>query len=171
MAPSQDYGTPSVLSVILRANFSAEASLATIRAPYRVIFGDTDALGIVYHANYLRIMDMARVEWFRKFSLPPRVLYEEYEYLIVVIQAHLEFKQPARFDDLLTVETWLSEKWVRSASIRFEYRLWHENGDLCARGYTRHAFTNRSGLIKRPSRDYVTTLRGLAENRGFDDDA
>ncbi len=145
--------------------------MATIRVPYRVIFGDTDALGIVYNANYLRYMDSARTEWFRKFSLPPRRLYEEFEYMIVVVQAHVDFKKPAHFDDLLTIEAWLSHSWVRSASIRFEYRFWHESGELCARGYTRHAFTNRGGQIKRPTREYLETLRELAEHRSFDDDA
>ncbi len=145
--------------------------MAVLRVPYRVIFGDTDALGIVYHANYLRMMDMGRSEWFRQFSIPPLSMLHDEEHLIVVVEMHFEHKRPAVFDELLTVECWLSEKWVRPASIRFEYRILREDGGLCVRGYTRHAFTRRSGNVKRPPREFIDSLRAVAEDREYNDDA
>lgn len=143
--------------------------MATMKVPYRVIFGDTDALGIVYYANYLRLMDIARGEWFREYSFSPKEMFEQKEYMIVIVESHLEHKRPARFDELLSVEVWLNHKWVKGASIRFDFRIWGENGELCVRGYTRHAFTNREGSIKRPPRDYLESLRELAESRNHDD--
>jgi acyl-CoA thioester hydrolase len=143
--------------------------LAVLHVDYRVIFGDTDALGVVYHANYLRMMDMARAEWFRKFSLPPLTMFKEKEHLIVVVEMHFEHKRPATFDELLTIECWLSRKWVRSASIRFEYRIRHESGELCVQGYTRHAFTRTDGAVKRPPKDFIESLREVAEDREYKD--
>jgi len=143
--------------------------MATLHVPYRVIFGDTDALGIVYYANYLRLWDQARAEWFREYSLSPVTMFEETEYIIVVVETHVQHKRPARFDEMLDIEIWLNKKWVRGASIRFEYRVWGADGDLVVRGYTRHAFTNRAGVLKRPPRDYLDSLRELAEERTHDE--
>lgn len=145
--------------------------MAVSHVPYRVIFGDTDALGIVYHANYLRMMDRARAEWFREFSTPPLEMYEDREYMIVVVETHFFHKRPAKFDEMLDIEIWLSQSWVRSASIRFEYRITGSNGDLCVMGYTRHAFTGRNGALKRPPRDFIEHLRELAEEREYKDEA
>jgi acyl-CoA thioester hydrolase len=145
--------------------------MGAIRVPYRVIFADTDAMGIVYHANYLRMVDFGRTEWFRKFSHSPREMFEKYEYCIIIIEAHLEHKKPARFDEPLTVELWLNDKWVRSASIRFDFHICNDAGEICVQGYTRHAFTNRAGALKRPPREYIETLRGLALPREFKEHA
>ncbi|MDP8225637.1 MAG: thioesterase family protein [Candidatus Lernaella stagnicola] len=145
--------------------------MAVLKAPYRVIFGDTDALGVVYHANYLRMMDMARAEWFREFSIPPLAMFREEEHLIVVVEMHFEHKRPATFDELLSVECWLSRSWVRSASIRFEYQIRHESGELCVRGYTRHAFTRRDGSVKRPPKEFLESLRAVAEDRTYGEEA
>jgi len=145
--------------------------MAVLKVPYRVIFGDTDALGIVYYANYLRLMDLARSEWFRKFSLPPRVMYEEKEYMIVIVETHLQHKRPARFDEMIEIEIWLNKEWIKPASIRFDYRIWSESGDLCVQGYTRHAFTDRSGALKRPPRDYLASLQDVAELKDYNSNA
>lgn len=142
--------------------------MATLHVPYRVIFGDTDALGIVYYANYLRLLDRARGEWFRAFSLPPTEMVAR-EYMIVVVETHLQHKRPARYDEELQIEVWLSTKWVKQASIRFEYRVWGANGDLCVSGYTRHAFTNAGGALRRPPREFIQSLHDLAEERTYDD--
>jgi len=141
--------------------------MGVVRVPYRVIFGDTDAAGIVYHANYLRMWDMARSEWFRTYSLPPLTMFQVVERYILVVETHLEHKRPARFDEALTIEAWLSTKWVRPASLRFEYRIYGENGDLIVRGYTRHAFTDSRGAIKRPPRDFIDSLRAATIDRDF----
>jgi acyl-CoA thioester hydrolase len=145
--------------------------MSLLRVPYRVIFGDTDALGIVYYANYLRMLDIGRTEWFRTFSLPPRAMFEEAEHCIVIVETHLEHKRPARFDDELVIELWLNQKWVKSASIRFDYRIYRPDGEVCVMGYTRHAFTTRAGVLKRPPRDYIESLRIQSLEREYKENA
>jgi acyl-CoA thioester hydrolase len=145
--------------------------VGVIQVPYRVIFADTDAMGIVYHANFLRMVDLGRTEWFRRFSLPPLVMFQEVEHCIVIIEAHLEHKRPAHFDEPLTIEVWLNANWVKNASIRFDFRIHGESGEVCVQGYTRHAFTNRAGMLKRPPRDFIESLRAVAVGREFKDHA
>ncbi len=76
------------------------------RWPVRVYYEDTDAAGIVYHANYLKYMERARTEWLRALGFEQTALARQYHIAFVVRSADLEFLRPARFDDELvaTVE-------------------------------------------------------------------
>lgn len=80
----------------------------------RVYFEDTDAGGIVYHANYLRFAERARTELLRSHGYHNRQLAEEHGLLFAVARAELAYLAPARLDDLLVIRTTpLSFKGVR----------------------------------------------------------
>lgn len=107
----------------------------------RVIFGDTDQMGVVYYANYLRYFEAARAAYWRGLGKSYKDL-EAWGVALPVIEAHCEYKRPARYEDLLTVDVDVSE--LRGASLRFVYRVLC--GDvLLASGYTRHAVTGVDG--------------------------
>jgi tol-pal system-associated acyl-CoA thioesterase len=74
-----------------------------IRFPVRVYWEDTDAGGIVYHANYLKFMERARTEWLRALGFDQEGLRAEGEGMFVVAETSLRYLQPARLDDVLTV--------------------------------------------------------------------
>ena len=69
----------------------------------RVYYEDTDSGGVVYYANYLRFMERARTEWMRALGFEQDRLIREDGILFAVRAASLEFLQPARFNDLLSV--------------------------------------------------------------------
>lgn len=71
----------------------------------RVYYEDTDAGGIVYHANYLRFAERARTEFLRDLGYDHRRLAEEHGLLFAVARAEIDFRVPARLDDLLRVRT------------------------------------------------------------------
>ena len=75
------------------------------RLPVRVYYEDTDAGGIVYHAQYLCFAERARTEFLRRVGIDHRRLLEEEGGLFVVRRATIDFNRPARLDDLLCVET------------------------------------------------------------------
>jgi acyl-CoA thioester hydrolase len=107
----------------------------------RVIFGDTDAMGVVYHGNYLRFFEAARTEFFRATGHRYRDLEDE-GFLLPVTEAQVRYIKPARYDDLLRVEVSVAE--LRRASLRFAYRLLREeDGVLLAEGHTDHACVGR----------------------------
>ncbi len=81
------------------------AAGAVHELPVRVYFEDTDAGGIVYHANYLRFAERARTEWMRALGYDHRRLAAEHGLLFAVARAELDFVRPARLDDLLRVRT------------------------------------------------------------------
>lgn len=70
----------------------------------RIYYEDTDAAGVVYHANYLKFFERARTEYFRSHGLLVAELAEA-GYVFPVVRMEIDFKGPARHDDLLTIET------------------------------------------------------------------
>ena len=101
----------------------------------RVIFGDTDQMGVVYYANYLRFFEAARAAFWRDLGRSHRDL-EAWNVALPVVTAHCDYRAPARYEDLLAIEVDVSE--LRSASMRFAYKVRCEDR-LLAEGYTRHA--------------------------------
>ena len=75
------------------------------RYTLRVYFEDTDAGGIVYHANYLRFAERARTEAMRDLGIPHAELVAQFNLMFVVHRVKLDYVRPARLDDSLTVVT------------------------------------------------------------------
>ena len=71
----------------------------------RVYYEDTDAGGVVYHSQYLNFMERARTEWLRALGFEQAALKETLNVVFVVHSMQIQFKKPARFDDLLEVNT------------------------------------------------------------------
>ncbi len=124
----------------------------------RVIYGDTDQMGVVYYANYLRYFEAGRNEFIRQKGLRYRDFEERFALRLPVTEARVGYVEPARYDDLVTVEIRLDE--VRRASARFDYRLLREDGALLATGSTTHACVDRAGKVKRMPPELLTRLGG-----------
>lgn len=122
----------------------------------RVIYGDSDQMGVVYYANYLRYFEAGRNEFIRAKGLRYRDFEERYGLVLPVAEANVKYHSPARYDDLLTVEVTLAE--ARRASARFTYRIVREDGVLLATGHTVHACVDRGGKVKRMPPELVAAL-------------
>ncbi|MCR9095535.1 MAG: acyl-CoA thioesterase [bacterium] len=120
-----------------------DATTITIR--HRVGFHETDAMGIVHHSNYLKYCENARVVWLETHdkSYPDWI---ELGLHFAVTKVDLDYKQPARFDDMLDVATWL--EWVRGASLAMAYVI-ARDGELLCSGRTEHASINDDGRVRR----------------------
>jgi acyl-CoA thioester hydrolase len=112
----------------------------------RVIYGDTDQMGVVYYANYLRFFEAARNEFIRAKGLRYRDFERDHGLLLPVVEAAVQYHRPARYDDLLTVEIALAE--ARRATARFGYRVLRE-GEPLATGHTVHACLDLEGRVRR----------------------
>ena len=69
----------------------------------RVYYEDTDGGGVVYHSNYLNFMERARTEWLRNLGFEQTILRDELGVIFVVCSVQLDFKKPAKFNDLITI--------------------------------------------------------------------
>jgi acyl-CoA thioester hydrolase len=75
------------------------------RYSFRVYYEDTDAGGVVYHANYLRYAERARTEALRDAGIPHAEMVERFNLMFMVHRAEIDYVRPAALDDLLVVET------------------------------------------------------------------
>ena len=108
-----------------------------IRARYQ----ETDNMGVVYYANYLVWFEVARTEYFRSMGIVYRKLEEKGVYLMVA-SANCQYKSPARYDDIVRIQSWIPE--IKNSSLKFEYKL-YLGERLLANGESVHVFTNKSG--------------------------
>ena len=128
----------------------------------RVLYGDTDAAGVVYYANYLRFFEKGRTEYMRDLVLTYREI-ESQGLLLPVIECYSRYKAPAAYDDLLVIETSLAE--LKNVSCRFNYRIYRNNGNksriLLAKGYTLHASVNRDGKLSKLPEPLLEKLKKI----------
>ena len=113
----------------------------------RTIYADTDAMGIVYHTNYIRWFEIGRSELFRDIG----IFYAEVEkagFNLPLTQVFCHYLLPARYDDIIEVETDI--EYLKRASIKFTYLICDEtHHNRLTEGYTIHACTDKSGNIVR----------------------
>jgi len=122
--------------------------MQTYTTTARVIYGDTDNMGIAYHANYFRWFEIGRSEMFRSLGLAYREI-EKRGIFLPVSEVGCKFLAPVRYDDLLVIETALDPA-VRGG-MKFDYRIFKKEDDtVLARGFSKHACMNREGKVVRP---------------------
>ena len=115
------------------------------RHSIRVPYAHVDKMGVVYYANHFVYFEMARSEMLRTAGMPYGEMEKE-GILLPVVEAHCEYRAPARFDDLLTV---LSRCCAAGrAGIRISYEL-RRDGELLALGHTIHVCLSPQGKVMR----------------------
>ncbi len=125
------------------------------RTNCRVIYGDTDNMGQAYYGNYFRWFEIGRNEMFRSIGLSYKAV-EERGIFLPVAEAHCKYAAPAKYDDILVIETAVDHK--IKAAIKFDYNIYREDGQtLVAQGYTKHPCVNREGKVVRPP-DFIKEL-------------
>jgi acyl-CoA thioester hydrolase len=98
--------------------------------PVRVYYEDTDAGGVVYHANYIRFMERARTEFLRHLGFELNVLEREQRLIFAVRDLSVDFRRPARLNDLLEIS--VDFEAVRAASLLFVQQVSRDGHLLCA---------------------------------------
>ena len=100
--------------------------------PIRIYYEYTDLTGVVYHSNYLNFFERARTEWLRKFGFEQDILKEKYDLVFVVRSLTLDFRRPAKFNDLLVIASELLEPGRASLEFRQELRKSEQGEVLCS---------------------------------------
>jgi len=125
----------------------------------QVRYAETDQMRFVYYANHFVYYEVARTEWLATRGLPYHVL-ESTGFAIPVLEAHCEYRSPARYGDLLVVR--VAPSLSDGPRIRFDYRTHrgHAGGELLAEGWTVHVCMDREGKPRRPSAELRAILDG-----------
>jgi acyl-CoA thioester hydrolase len=138
---------------------NSSGSGVTGEVSLRVRYAETDQMGVVYYSNFLVWFEIGRVELLRQLGFDYKTMEIEDDCFIPVVEANCRYKSPARYDDVLTVSTYVTG--VRGAVLKFRYRVVRVSDQmLLAEGETTHVVTDRN-LIKRALPDkYVQALKG-----------
>ena len=115
--------------------------------PTRVYWEDTDAGGVVYHAQYLAFLERARSEWLRTRGVAQDRLRAEHDLVFAVRAMWIYFRAPARLDDLLAVSVAVRD--CRKASLVFAQAI-HRDGALLLDAEVRVAALRASDFRPRP---------------------
>lgn len=111
---------------------------------HRVIYGDTDAGQVVYYANYFRWFESGRREIFRSLKIYYLAI-DKIGIITPVVEAHCNYFHPARYDDVIVIETRISE--VKEKSVKFEHKVFRKKDrKLLASGYTINVFVDKKKM-------------------------
>ena len=124
----------------------------------RTRYGEVDQMGYVYHANYVSYCHEARTELLRKYGISDRML-ESKKIMLPVISFNIDYKCPAHYDDLLIIETTLTE--IKGPKMAFDFKITDEKGKMICEAFSAVAFVNANN--RKPIRlpDMVKTALKL----------
>lgn len=113
----------------------------------RVRYGETDQMGVAYHAHYLLWFEEGRTEWLRQMGKSYRS-FEEEGVLLAVTEVRIRYRRSLRYDDTISITTRLLER--GRVTLRFGYTIRKEGEDeVAAEGETELACIDRSGRLRR----------------------
>jgi len=125
--------------------------------PWRVIYGDTDQMGVAYYANFLRWFEVGRNEYLRAVGY----LYRQLEadgIVLPVVEVGCRYLRPAVYDDLLHIESCIED--LGRVRVRFAYRIARAaTGETLATGFTVHGALDRQGAPSRFPERFLESLR------------
>ncbi len=130
---------------------------------YHVNFYDTDAMGVVHHANYIRWFEMGRVAYLHKYGITLNAMMED-GFVFPITEVRAKYVSPGHFDDTLVIET--RGKVLTKVKMAFTYRIFHkETGRLLVRGFTQNVFTDReTDRVTRLPKKYYALLAHAMED-------
>lgn len=118
----------------------------------RVRYGETDQMGIVYYGKYAEYCEVGRVEWLRKFGISYKEM-EDSGIILPVRSLSINFKKPARYDDLLLIKTKLQK--IPIYTIDFYYEICNENDEILTTAETSLVFMDRKKNRPVKCPDYI----------------
>lgn len=116
---------------------------------FRVRYGETDKMGVVYYGNYAQYLEQGRTEWLRNLGFSYKWM-EDNNVQLPVVHLSIDYKKPAYYDDMLTVKTVLRK--LPDVKIEFYYEIYNDSKQLLVTATTILVFVNSSTkkLMKAP---------------------
>lgn len=122
---------------------------------HRVTYAETDRMGFVYYANYLVYFEIGRTEYIRSYGMSYKQI-EDAGYMLPVLEASCKYHKPAKYDDVLTIRTSVSE--FKGIKLGFSYEILRDGVKLVD-GTTLHAFVDPDGHPKKLSTEIQEKIK------------
>jgi acyl-CoA thioester hydrolase len=130
--------------------------MSVFRHTHRVTYADCTVGNHVYYARYLDLLEAARGEFARSLGTS-FAQWQERDVIFPVIECRLRYKAMARYDDLLTIEVWLTA--AERVRLNFAYRILNQDGRLLLEGETQHVCVGLNEKPKRLPEELVAALQ------------
>ncbi len=115
----------------------------------RVRYAETDQMSVVYYGNYAQYLEQGRTEWLRELGFSYKWM-EENNIILPVTNLNIDYKLPARYDDVISITTKLKK--IPTFRIEFYYEIHNQDGQLLVNAETTLVFINSitNKLMKAP---------------------
>jgi acyl-CoA thioester hydrolase len=133
------------------------------RYSHRVTYAECTVGDHIYHSRYLDLLEAARGEFMRALGRPVAGL-QEAGFIFPVIEAHVRYQWPARYDDLLSIEVWVAR--LGGARLHFGHRILNQAGKVILEAETYHCCTSLEGRPKRLPEETMTKLAPYMRDTG-----
>ena len=118
----------------------------------RVRYGETDQMGVVYYGNYAEFLEQGRTEWLRDLGISYKWM-EANDVHLPVVNLNIDYKKPARYDDVISITTTLKN--IPTAKIEFYYEIHNEKEELLVTATTTLVFINSITNKLQKAPDYL----------------
>lgn len=148
------------------ASRDREVFFLSYSAECRVNFFDTDAMGVVHHANYVRWFEVGRVHYLREAGVVLTDMMAD-GIMFPITEVRAKYLSPARYDDVLLVET--TAKALTKAKMEFNFRvLRKETGEVLVTGYTQNVYTSEETgkIVRLPDKYYLKLKAAMDAEQG-----
>lgn len=118
----------------------------TERITTRVRFDEVDALGIVWHGNYVKYLEDGREAWGRKYGIPYMTIFREHGFSVPLVKLNMDYKRPLRYEENCIIET----RFINSeaAKIQLAYTIYNEAGEVVLTAESTQVFLTTQGELQ-----------------------
>ena len=123
----------------------------------RIRFDEVDALGIVWHGNYVKYLEDGREAWGRKFGIPYMTIFHEYGFSVPIVKLNIDYKRPLRYEEYCTIETSFMD--CDAAKIQLKYVIYNETGEVVLTAETTQVFLTKEGDLQLTIPDFFSSWK------------
>ena len=118
----------------------------TERITTRVRFDEVDALGIVWHGNYVKYLEDGREAWGRKYGIPYMTIFREHGFSVPLVKLNMDYKRPLRYEENCIIETRFIN--CEAAKIQLAYTIYNEAGEVVLTAESTQVFLTTQGELQ-----------------------
>lgn len=118
----------------------------TERITTRVRFDEVDALGIVWHGNYVKYLEDGREAWGRKYGIPYMTIFREHGFSVPLVKLNMDYKRPLRYEENCIIETRFIN--CEAAKIQLAYTIYNEASEVVLTAESTQVFLNKEGELQ-----------------------
>jgi len=134
-----------------------EKPILTEKITIRIRFDEVDALGIVWHGNYVKYLEDGREAWGRKFGIPYMTIYKQHGFSVPIVKLNMDYKRPLRYEEYCTIETRFEN--CDAAKIQLKYVIYNEAKEVVLTAETTQVFLTKEGDLQLTTPDFFSSWK------------